>query len=240
MNLSETAFITQGWIKSKPLNSHTSNRWTLRWLTPTLEVELCGHATLAAANVIFNEILKKHSLITSAEKETTLIFESKFKGELQATINWESGRIALNFPSNPTIPITTAEIDSEDWINDMLAETLGPNLPTNAVNDIQYAPGLTYILFRLRNTGTPEGNLELLEKVKPNFKNLLTINTGKHKMHSVMVTIEGWSPDRLEKPQFFSRFFAPWCGVDEDPVTGSAHTVLVKYKYLYKTDLLKD
>ena len=77
-NLSETAFVK---IDKEP--------FSIRWFTPTTEVELCGHATLAAASVLFDEFLQEH--------QTKVCFSSK-SGELQASK--ENGMIYLNFPTD--------------------------------------------------------------------------------------------------------------------------------------------
>lgn len=80
-NLSETAYF----IKNE-------NTFHIRWFTPTTEVDLCGHATLAAAFVIFNEL---------KYKQNTISFESK-SGNLTVTKNEDC--LFMNFPAQPPIP----------------------------------------------------------------------------------------------------------------------------------------
>ncbi|GIR55356.1 MAG: hypothetical protein CM15mP62_28270 [Rhodospirillaceae bacterium] len=93
-NLSETAFVK---IDKEP--------FSIRWFTPTTEVELCGHATLAAASVLFEEFLQEH--------QTKVCFSSK-SGELQASK--ENGMIYLNFP---------ADYPSQTECSTHVAEALG-------------------------------------------------------------------------------------------------------------------
>lgn len=85
MNLSETAF----------LRPHGEGEWLLRWFTPMLEVDLCGHATLASAHVLWQEL---------GRTEQRLQFQTR-SGMLAA--NREGGWIQLDFPSDPTDPVET-------------------------------------------------------------------------------------------------------------------------------------
>src|SRR5687768_14576800 len=110
MNLPMTAFISQGWTSASPSNSESAGgipRWTLRWFTTISEGELCGHATLASAHVIFN-LLDKKELKEPKSRDgdgDSIIFETKYKGNLEAVMDWSTGHIALNFPSNPPAPL---------------------------------------------------------------------------------------------------------------------------------------
>ena len=239
MNLSETAFIARGWTKAGGLLAGAAadvpTHWTLRWFTPVKEVVLCGHATLASAHVIFNQILKKKGTNTNADR---IIFETKFKGRMEAAINWSNGHIALNFPSNPPEPLPPAVMnDSTSWVNKVIAGILDAKMPRSVVDDVKLPPGLIYLMLRLKSTGDPLKNEELLSSLQPNFQALIaaTANDPQTKLLTgVVVTIQGWTTKAdsgKDKPRFYSRFFAPWAGIDEDPVTGSAHTILAPYWY---------
>lgn len=175
MNLSETAFLLPEKVG-----------WDLRWFTPQTEVDLCGHATLASAKVLF-------------ENQPTLRNDSiKFhtrSGDLLA--RWMDGMVELDFPAMPFDPM---DVDSE------MAEALGFQ-PVMSVLSGDYA------LFEAENAlsiYSAQPNMEALKKLP---------------MPEVIITAESDRPEY----DFISRFFAPQLGVDEDPVTGSAHCLLAPY-----------
>jgi PhzF family phenazine biosynthesis protein len=184
VNLSETAFL-------HPVESG----WRLRWFTPTVEVDLCGHATLAAAHVLWTE---GHS-----PPGRTLRFDT-LSGVLQASRAGEA-RISLDFPSKPV---------SEDRAPTALLDALAPDgripLPTaTGFNGMDWLVELP-----------TEADVR---SVAPDFRALATVDA-----RGVMVTSPPGSKTLSNDPgiDFVSRFFAPACGVDEDPVTGSAHCAL--------------
>lgn len=170
-NLSETAFyVPEG------------DGFYIRWFTPTVEVELCGHATLAAAFVI------KHR----EEVEVGCIrFKCKI-GELRVEAN--GAEFALDFPI--TLPV---EIDIPEW-----ASFIGEGIKSAHKCDDDY-------LFVFNNE-------QAVLDLNPNFSELKKI-----KSRGLVATAQG------ENYDFVSRFFAPAVGIDEDPVTGSAHTKLTPY-----------
>ena len=172
-NLSETAFVK---TDKEP--------FSIRWFTPTTEVELCGHATLAAASVLFDEFLQEH--------QTKVCFSSK-SGKLQASK--EKGMIYLNFPT---------DYPSQMERSTHVADALG-------AEPINYYKGKFDLLVEF------EKEREIRE-MDPDFRLL-----GKLNSRGVIVTAPGSDAD------FVSRFFAPRVGVDEDPVTGSAHTTLTPF-----------
>jgi len=228
INLSETAFVSQGWTKEQKLvtaSGSTLYRRTLRWFTPTNEVQLCGHATVASAKALV-EVQLTDKYLDPETKNVTVNFETKFRGKLGAAVSKDTGRITLNFPSNPTHKLNKNE---HPWIDEMIATCLGDSVSPEFVSDIQYSPGSKILLLRLSDSLTKDE----LRQVSPDFKKLLTINTGDF-VHDSIVTVKGASPSAGEggsatEPNFYSRFFAPWDGIDEDPVTGLAHTVLTPY-----------
>lgn len=180
-NLSETAFFVRD-------NSH----YQIRWMTPASEVNLCGHATLASAFVIFNYLDK------SAE---TVEFNSR-SGRLSAVR--EDDLIYLNFPSRKPLPARAPAI---------LAEAVPLKASEVLFNG-------TYMLVFDRE--------EDVVRMKPAIRRFLEVDT-----HGVIITAKGNEVD------FVSRFFAPDVGINEDPVTGSAHTLLIPYwsEKLMKTRL---
>uniref|UniRef100_A0A8C4QPD1 Phenazine biosynthesis like protein domain containing n=1 Tax=Eptatretus burgeri TaxID=7764 RepID=A0A8C4QPD1_EPTBU len=171
MNLSETAFVQ---TLSERDTLSTASRFSLRWFTPTQEIPLCGHATLATAAVLYSE---------TANPNVHLTFET-LSGELYARKKGEN--IVLDFPLNPPVPQVRLFV----WHFNLTASDAGRNL----------------------------------ERLSVDTASLLAADTGA-RVRGVIVTLRGDG-----RPyNFYSRYFAPWVGINEDPVTGSAHTVLAPY-----------
>lgn len=211
------------------------HRRTLRWFTPRKEADLCGHATVATTKALA-EIQFTNLYMDKDVKTITLSFESKFRGKLGAALNKNNGRITLNFPSNPCHELNQNAHSS--WLAEMITTTLGKDVSEDSISDIQYSPGTEILVLRLKDQ---ENNPEkLLEKVSPDFKKLEAIPTGTLSVASVIVTIKGAdAKDGTGAPHFYSRFFSPWYGIDEDPVTGMAHTILTPYWFQEHTKVLK-
>ncbi|KAM4852648.1 phenazine biosynthesis-like domain-containing protein isoform 2-T5 [Thomomys bottae] len=199
MNLSETAFVQ----KLNPTDNFTqSSCFGLRWFTPASEVPLCGHATLASAAVLFYKIKNMNS---------TLTFNT-LSGELKAR-RTEDG-IILDLPLYPTYPQDVCEV--ETLIKTAIGDTL--------VQDIHYSPDTHKLLVRLSDSY----KRSFLETLKVNTQNLPQIeDTGK--VRGLILTLKGEPGGQTQAFDFYSRYFAPWVGLAEDPVTGSAHTVLSSY-----------
>lgn len=172
MSLSETAFLCP-----------QEDGWNLRWFTPTVEVDLCGHATLASAHVLFSQGL--------AEPEEIIKFHT-LSGLLTARLNEDW--IELDFPAEAAWP---EEIDPG------IIAALGVKPLFAGRNRIDY----------LVEVATEAEVLRL----KPDMGRLAGLT-----QRGVMVT----APASREGYDFVSRFFAPGIGIDEDPVTGSAHCCL--------------
>jgi PhzF family phenazine biosynthesis protein len=181
-NLSETAFIVK-----EPAG------YRIRWFTPAVEVDLCGHATLATAHVLFRHVgIKEHSVSFMSRSGMLTVMK---KGEF----------LVLDFPADK---LKTAE---------------APSSVTNALNITpeETCKGISDYLIVLPDE-------EQVKQVRPNFYKL-----AKAEARGIIITAPGKDCD------FVSRFFAPRVGVNEDPVTGSAHTLLIPYwsKRLGKTEL---
>lgn len=170
-NLSETAFFVR-----------RGSRFELRWFTPTVEVDLCGHATLASAFVIL-----RHLEPDSGEA----IFETR-SGELR--VKREGDWFAMDFPARPPSPCPEPP---------GLAEAL-----CAAPREVWSSRDLLAVLDSER----------AVRELTPRFELLRRLDT-----FAVIVTAPG------DEADFVSRFFAPRAGVDEDPVTGSAHCTLIPY-----------
>jgi PhzF family phenazine biosynthesis protein len=176
MNLSETAFLYP-----------REDGFDLRWFTPTVEVEMCGHATLASAHVLWTE-----GYLPPAEEAR---FHTK-SGLLTATNAGEW--LELDFPATPP---TEAEAPPG------LLEALG-------VGEAAYV-GKTRFDYLVEAAAE-----EAVRGADPDIRRLRELD-----IRGVMVTARGTSSEH----DFVSRFFAPGAGIDEDPVTGSAHCALGPY-----------
>ena len=173
-NLAETAFFVR-----------EGTDYALRWFTPTVEVELCGHATLASAYVIFR-------FLEPARRSVR--FRTVKSGVLGVTREGES--LALDFPALPAEPC---------------------RLPPELASALGAAPG------ELHRRGERYlavfARAEVVAGLAPDFAALRRQGHG-----DLIVSAPGG-----DGVDFVSRFFAPAYGIDEDPVTGSAHCVLTPY-----------
>jgi PhzF family phenazine biosynthesis protein len=171
-NLAETAFFVP-----------KGDDFEIRWFTPGLEINLCGHATLAAAYILY------HFLNYKKEK---IIFHSK-SGPLEVSRDGEM--LLLDFPSWKPERI-------EQYPPDLIKGLGDPEIAGVYMNR-------EYMVELL--------NEESVRKCKPDFAILNKID------RMVIITAPGKEVD------FVSRFFAPTAGIDEDPVTGSAHSQLIPF-----------
>lgn len=181
-NLSETAFFVP-----------TETGYHLRWFTPSVEVELCGHATLAAAWVIFNAL---------GNTAQALRFDTR-SGQL--TVRREGDELAMDFPAKALAPLA------------MKAEVTAA-LGLSAIETLLISDDIVVVV----------NDAKLIESLTPDMQQL------KHLPgRGIAVTAKGSDVD------FVSRWFGPKVGVEEDPVTGSAHTSLAPYwaKRLGKPEL---
>lgn len=199
MNLSETAFVHPA-DKSAP-----EQGFRLRWFTPAAEVELCGHATLATAHVLWTE--------GHLKKDIPAIFET-LSGQLVATRDSTSDWICLDFPSQPAQAGMVSAAYREKIVSCLGLESLSTLLDVqhNGVDCMAIVSDSKALL-----DCTPR--MDLLRS--------LTDTRG------LIVTCAGSAYDVEnndgEDIDILSRFFAPRFGIEEDPVTGSAHCMLGPY-----------
>jgi PhzF family phenazine biosynthesis protein len=172
-NLSETAFAVP-----------VGECFEIRWFTPEMEVDLCGHATLATAHVLFEHLEYPGDCIC---------FESIHSGRL--TVKRNGDLLTLDFPA------------------DSMEEMLVPELIVTALQTppLKAFRGKTDFMFVYASESEIAG-------MDPDFGLLAQVGG-----RGVIVTAPGNDVD------FVSRFFAPQTGINEDPVTGSAHTSLTPY-----------
>lgn len=174
-NLAETVFFVPSRQKSVD--------YDIRWFTPSVEINLCGHATLASAFVLF-EILKK--------KKRNIVFHSH-SGLL--TVKKKKDMLLMDFPS---------------W---------KPELVTDFPTGLTEALGIKELVavYKHRDLLVELNTEDDVRQARPDFTALKKIG------EKVIITAPGKAVD------FVSRFFAPIAGIDEDPVTGSAHSQLIPF-----------
>lgn len=175
-NLSETAFLV-------PTQQHFSD-YELRWFTPEVEIDLCGHATLASAYVVFQFLDFPKTEVAFATKSGRLTVEKR------------ADVLVMDFPSWPPQPFAEAPAD--------LARMLG----VEQISSIH----------KYRDLLVEVPSEEMVVAAQPDFSAL------KQSGWKVILTAPG-----NDGVDFVSRFFAPAAGVDEDPVTGSAHSQLIPF-----------
>ena len=175
MNLPETAFLQK-----------RAKEFDLRWFTPTVEIDLCGHATLASAHVLWeNGILNENEQARFHTRSGVLIAERKDE--------W----IELDFPTLP---------DNKVAMPKRLVKVLGARPSYVGKNRMDYIAEV--------------GSEKIVRKMKPDFSQLADLPC-----RGLIVT----APATSKPYDFVSRFFAPRVGINEDPVTGSAHCCLGPY-----------
>jgi PhzF family phenazine biosynthesis protein len=182
-NLSETAFLVRN-----------NEGFDLRWFTPTVEVDLCGHATLASAFVLF---------ACHEWRGENIHFRTRRSGQL--IVAKHADLLEMDFPARPAHAITSPA----------------------GLNEAIHAKPKEVL-------GSAEDLLVLLESEKavretqPDFSALAELEC-----RGLIITARG------DQSDFVSRFFAPRFGIPEDPVTGSAHCVLIPYwaSALHKDEL---
>lgn len=215
-NIAETCFL----IRINEEEQTDAPKFSLRWFTPVTEVQLCGHATLAAAHILFSYGLVNSNIIEFSTLSGILtakkVPEVKpdgvsivHNGEAQ-----DSYFIELDFPATPSVEF-----------NDVSSITKALNVPS--IVDIRMAVSKNF-----------DNLLVLLPSEKdvvdfqPNFDEI-------RKCPGTGVIITG-EPPAESNYDFYSRYFCPKFGINEDPVCGSAHCALATYwaKRLGKSDFV--
>lgn len=174
-NLSETAYMVA-----------SEEGYELRWFTPSVEVALCGHATLAAAHVLFRHL---------HYKQDEVVFQTR-SGALR--VSRSGSLLVMDFP--------VVELESAE-VNLAVCRALGA-IASEALQPVEDSGALLYV-YEFEDD---------IARLEPDFSALLAASS-----RSVIVSAPGNDCDVV------SRFFGPQVGINEDPVTGSAHCSLVPY-----------
>ena len=180
LGLSETTFVT-------PIKN---GQYAIRYFSPQMEIPLCGHATLAAAKVLFEKYPEKKAI------------HFKNINDLDLLINKHGVQIEMEFPIYDTIPQETPV---------ELLKALG----IDKIRNSEYNAETNILLLEIESS-------VFLENLSPDFERL----KGSHdSINGVLIT----APSTRAGFDFESRYFWPWSGTNEDPVTGGTHTFLTKY-----------
>ncbi|AUD00488.1 PhzF family phenazine biosynthesis protein [Spirosoma pollinicola] len=194
-NLAETAFYVK---------TNEDATYHIRWFTPTVEVDLCGHATLASGYVVF--------FLENTSPDSDQIYFNSRSGLLKVC-RGDNGWLTLDFPADV---VHKANVQPPALVTSM------------GEKPVAIFKGKTDYMLVYETQAQ-------IEALTPDFREMSSVPA-----RGVIVTAPGRAGDAEgEAVDFVSRFFGPQSGIDEDPVTGSAHTTLVPYwaEKLGKTEL---
>ncbi len=186
--------------------------YSLRWFTPETEVSLCGHATLAAAAALHAEGIMRDEIGFHLHRLN-----------LPASVSYSNDGFTLNFPADKPVPLANAIFPTGK-----LPEALGIKTENIA---ILWGTSNRQLLVEISSK-------EELLSLNPDQKALLQLRfSDSSSPAGLIVTAPG---EQSGKADFYSRFFDPWEGIPEDPVTGSAHCLLTPYwaEKLGKSELI--
>ncbi|KAG2392883.1 hypothetical protein C9374_009460 [Naegleria lovaniensis] len=237
MNLSETCFLRRS--LSSSLNDQ-DGRFQLRWFTPTVEVNLCGHATLAAAHLIFSKF--------NENSPKRLVFETR-SGELSVEKDEnDSELLKLNFPAGDPQRVqfpTSVMLNLLKHLN--LLSTNDHDMNT-AEEKIASIVKETILCRKTKKLLLVVKDLRQVLQVEPNESALLAMNFESEDLQNhvkgVAVNMPVNEMDEeskmelkklvgndveVDKIDFVTRYFSPWNGIKEDPVNGSSQTSLCPY-----------
>lgn len=201
-NISETAFLTRTHSQSQSIH----DRFNLRWFTPVAEVKLCGHGTIAATHYLLTSGIAKGDVIEFATKSGILTANKVPHGRGHGHVNGlkqEAFSIELDFPVIAVGVCDPKEIPS-------IPSTLGG---LSMISVLKTAPGGDLIV--------ELSSGEDVASIQPNFAEI-----EKCAGRGVIITAPAPPGSGYD---FFTRFFCPKLGVNEDPVCGSAHCALAPY-----------
>jgi len=180
IGFSETAFVSKTSIR---------NNYRIRYFSPKEEIPLCGHATLAAAKVIFEK----------TEAEEILLYTGE---DIKLPISKDDDKIVMSFPVYETVSLSVPA---------SMIDALG----LKRISKTSFCPQSQIIIIEINDSYA-------LAKMKPDFNALIL---SYENLNGVLVT----APSNSLDFDFHYRYFWPWSGTNEDPVTGGVQTFLAKY-----------
>ncbi|KAH6818855.1 Phenazine biosynthesis PhzC/PhzF protein [Perilla frutescens var. frutescens] len=219
-NLSETCYLTRlSDSPHSPTGSFPSFR--LRWFTPVAEVNLCGHATLAAAHFLFAYDLVKSDTIEFSTMSGILTAKRVPDTKLADSSSYENG----NPPSDFLIELDFPVVPINEYDGAAEISTICKSINIASADEIHITTTSDDLVVLL-----PSG--DAVAKIEPNFEEI-------KKCPGRGLIVTGLAPTGSGF-DFISRFFCPKMGINEDPVCGSAHCALVPYwsKKLGKNDFI--
>lgn len=194
-------------LNKEEQNWQTATLFEVRWFMVDEETNLCGHATLAAAHVIFEEIQSIHTEVRFRTRSGDLLIR---KEDFEGKPNF----IKMQFPVEENFEIKIPD--------SALVKSLG--IENQKINSSIYFPQKQTWIFEFENR-------EDLENLQPNFeelvKNKYSIATKK-----VGITVKGdsdFDKDNGKKYDFISRLFCPWIGINEDALSAVSHGLFAKF-----------
>ncbi|XP_050265157.1 uncharacterized protein LOC126709106 [Quercus robur] len=219
-NISMTCYLTRLTDTGSDSLKSPNPRFHIRWFTPVAEVELCGHATLAAAHTLFSSGLVNSNIIEFVTLSGILTAKKFLEIKASDSSDIQNGEaqecflIELNFPTVPAIDVNSAEVSS-----------ISSALNGASVIDIKKITTSDALFVVL-----PSG--ESVIEIQPEFDAI-------RKCPGLGIIVSGAAPSGSGF-DFYSRIFWPKLGINEDPVCGSAHCTLAPYwgKKLGKCDLV--
>lgn len=224
-NLSETAFLVPK-TDVEAVNRKEIH-YSIRYFTPSVEVPLCGHATLASAAILYQTVDMKN------KNETTVVFHAR-EDFLSVDLTSSNGRcttVAMRFPVKPALPLESEEDIRQ--AKEMLESAL--EVDPDSVSFVGLSE-IGDVLIEISFESFLEIGYEGL-----NYEAFLQWDGYSRGVIICCVAPPKPMDDEEQKERlpidFLSRFFSPKAGINEDPVTGSAHCVLAPY---YCSKLKKD
>ncbi|MET9694543.1 PhzF family phenazine biosynthesis protein [Streptomyces sp. NPDC006514] len=196
LNHPETAF-------ALPLPAGAGADWEIRWFTPLVEANLCGHATLATVHTLRREGLLTGGPVRFLSRSGGLLTAWAEDGE--SGEDGEDGEITLDFPAAPVTEVA---------------------VPAGLADALGIRPGATFRTGALGDLLAVLPDEAAVRALRPDLAAIAALSL-REEARGVIVTA---AADAVESGyDFVSRFFAPARGIPEDPVTGSAHTALAPY-----------
>lgn len=187
-------------------NFQFGQNFNLRWFTPKNEIKMCGHATLASGHILFSHYKNIHHVI----------YFHTLSGIL--SVIQDNQKLSMDFPQNSPTEVNYSQL---------LSEIFG--ISSKMVINVSFDAMLGYLLVEIKNSDD-------LPIIKPDFNKMMELKEPEGITGIILTAEAGGKSQIYPKYDFISRFFTPWYGINEDPVTGSSHTVLGPF---WKTKLNK-
>ncbi|KAI1726436.1 phenazine biosynthesis-like protein domain-containing protein [Ditylenchus destructor] len=242
-NLSETAYpLPVDRSLRGPDRWKTCQRFSLRWFTPTKEVKLCGHATLATAHVLFNEHGNLNDKLSFETLSGELIVSRK-RTEGGHKSSEDSKWLIMDFPAYDILHVKTSRVRSNEEIVSLFEQIEDQNDIASKIADELVGPGKWLHLAiapdsrKLLVVIDPKFTKSEFEAIHPATDRLLAIDPNGEFVTGTVLTLAPSDPYRQGYPKtaegrevdYVSRYFAPFYGIPEDPATGSAQCALAPF-----------